>query len=111
MTKEEIDDKIDEWNSKRSLLSLPDYLGMSWMQYSLYVEYGLIPEQPIDLNVFLDLRAKKNLAVEEAEILRNKNHRFGCAIDSIKRLMNESLSNEGWIKADEIASVLERMFI
>jgi len=44
-TSEEVDMRIDEWHGNgETNMSLHEYLGWTWEQYSLYVSSGKIPE-------------------------------------------------------------------
>lgn len=40
MTKDEIDDKIDEWHDGNSPMPLHEFLGMTKDEYSIFVQYG-----------------------------------------------------------------------
>jgi len=43
MTEQEIDDKITEWHSSDSQLTIYEYLGMTWEQYSHFVLHSEVP--------------------------------------------------------------------
>jgi hypothetical protein len=42
---EQLDNMIDEWHKGGYATSLADYLGLTWNEYALWVEKGIIPDK------------------------------------------------------------------
>jgi len=43
--KTNIYDKVDLWHTGASLMSLHDYLGMTWEEYAVWVQTAIIPDR------------------------------------------------------------------
>jgi hypothetical protein len=57
-----IEDKIGEWHElypdDNSVVELHDFLGLTWDEYSMFVEYDILPGEPVPYEKFENFRYK-----------------------------------------------------
>lgn len=61
MTRGQIEDKIEEWHDmypsdEDSVVSLCDFLGMTSEEYSIFVEWNVLPNESIEYDKFVEIR-------------------------------------------------------
>jgi hypothetical protein len=58
--RDKIDDLIDEWHDMYpdddAVVSLHDFLGLTWEEYAIFTEWNVLPEETIDYDKFSELR-------------------------------------------------------
>lgn len=66
----DIEDKIDEWHElygpdEDSNIELHDFLGLSWEEYSVFVEHNLLPGEDMPYESFVDFRNRMSYLLKE----------------------------------------------
>lgn len=62
----DIEDKIDEWHElygpdEDPNIELHDFLGLSWEEYSVFVEHNLLPGEDMPYESFVNFRDRKSV--------------------------------------------------
>lgn len=97
---EELDDLVDKWHDSKSELSLSEYLGMTELEYSVWVEFDIAPGDNIPLQAFLDLRSDAYRWANDADNYLTENRRYKEAVSELRLLENP--------ERDDIQEILDR---
>jgi hypothetical protein len=85
---EELDDLVDKWHDSQSELSLSEYLGMTQLEYAVWVEFDIAPGESIPMEIFLALRSDAHRWANDADRYLTENRRYKEAVAEI-RLMED----------------------
>lgn len=58
--RDKIDDLIEEWHdmypNDDAVVSLHDFLGLTWEEYAIFTEWNVLPEETVDYETFAEAR-------------------------------------------------------
>lgn len=110
MTKEELDTKIEEWHESDSEMDIHEYLNMTREQYSLYVEFDILPGDSIPVNTFMQLRKDAYRWANDADNRLEENRRYAAAVQEIRGLVAhlESPQIDEEIYPHQLTEILDR---
>lgn len=58
--RDKIDDLIEEWHDMypddNAVVSLFDFLGLTWEEYAIFTEWNVLPEETVDYETFAEAR-------------------------------------------------------
>lgn len=101
--RDKIEDKIQEWHGlyepgEDSVVELHDFLGLTWDEYSMFVEHDILPGEPVPYDKFEDFRYKfvamsHNFARCTEELKQHKEF-VQYVRDSIKQSRSHSYEDE-----------------
>lgn len=97
---EELDDLVDKWHDSKSELSLSEYLGMTELEYSVWVEFDIAPGGNIPMDTFLGLRSDAYRWANDADNYLTENRRYKEAVSELRLLENP--------ERDDIQEILDR---
>lgn len=97
---EELDDLTDKWHDSESNLSLREYLGMTELEYAVWVEFDIAPGDNIPLETFLGLRSDAYRWANDADNYLTENRRYKEAVAELRLMENPD--------AEDIRDCLDR---
>ncbi|UMO76224.1 hypothetical protein SEA_TOMAS_34 [Streptomyces phage Tomas] len=105
MNREQIENAIEEWHEmyeegEDSVVELHDVLGLTWTEYSLYVEWDILPGEEIPVEKFLQLRSDMIRYADDADRYLTENKRYREALSEIRFMTDPD--------EDSIKDVLDR---
>lgn len=97
-----IEDKIEEWHElypdDDSVIELHDFLGLTWDEYSMFVEHDILPGEPVPYEKFENFRYKfvamSHNFVECAEDLARHKEFVQYVRDGIKQSQSHAYEDE-----------------
>jgi hypothetical protein len=92
MNREELDDLVDKWHDSDTKVSLHEYLGMSREEYSVWVEFDILPDEPITREKFLALRSDAYRWANDADNYLTENRRYKEAVSELR-----AVAEDDWI--------------
>jgi len=103
MNRGQLEDLVDKWHDSESKLSLHEFLGMTSEEYSVWVEFDILPDEEIPREKFLALRKDAYRWANDADNYLSENRRYRDAVSELRML-----SNYDDIDADYVQGILDR---
>jgi hypothetical protein len=103
MNRGQLEDLVDKWHDSDTGLSLHEFLGMTEEEYSVWVEFDILPNEEIPRDKFLALRNDAYRWANDADNYLSENRRYRNAVSELRML-----SNYDDIDADYIHGILDR---
>jgi hypothetical protein len=97
---EELDDLVDKWHDSESELSLSEYLGMTQLEFAVWVEFDIAPGENIPMEIFLALRSDAHRWANDADNYLTENRRYKEAVSELRLLESP--------EKDDIQEILDR---
>lgn len=92
MNREELDDLVDKWHDSDTGVSLHEYLGMTELEYSVWCEFDILPDEDIPREKFLALRSDAYRWANDADNYLTENRRYKEAIAELR-----AVAEDDWI--------------
>lgn len=94
---------MDKWHDSDTKMSLHEFLGMTEEEYSVWVEFDILPDETIPREKFLALRKDAYRWANDADNYLSENRRYKEAVSELRLI-----SNYEDIDADYIHGILDR---
>ncbi len=94
---------MDKWHDSDTKMSLHEFLGMTEEEYSVWVEFDILPDEEIPRHKFLELRSDAYRWANDADNYLTENRRYKEAVSELR-----ALSNYDDIDTDYVHSILDR---
>lgn len=90
--KDNLEDLVDKWHDSENKMSLHEFLGMTELEYAVWVEFDIKPGDAIPLKTFLELRSDAYRWANDADRYLEENRRYKEAVSEIR-----AVAEEDWI--------------
>lgn len=95
---------MDKWHDGESKLSLHEFLGMTEEEYSVWVEFDILPDEEIPRDKFLALRKDAYRWANDADNYLTENRRYKEAVRELRSFDKY----DGEVDPEEIHAILDR---
>ncbi|QNN98282.1 hypothetical protein SEA_LILMARTIN_31 [Streptomyces phage LilMartin] len=92
MNRGQLEDLVDKWHDSESSLSLHEFLGMTEEEYSVWVEFDILPNEQIPRDKFLALRKDAYRWADDADRYKETNDRYREAVSELR-----AVAEDDWI--------------
>ncbi|QJD50779.1 hypothetical protein KNV00_gp029 [Streptomyces phage Bmoc] len=104
MNRGQLEDLVDKWHDSESSLSLHEFLGMTEEEYSVWVEFDILPNEEIPRDKFLALRNDAYRWANDADNYLTENRRYKEAVRELRSFDKY----DGEVDPEEIHDILDR---
>lgn len=100
MNRGQLEDLVDKWHDSDTKMSLHEFLGMTEEEYSVWVEFDILPNEEIPRDKFLALRKDAYRWANDADNYLSENRRYKEAVSELRLLESP--------EKDDIEEILDR---
>lgn len=97
--RDKIDDLIEEWHDMYpdddAVVSLHDFLGLTWKEYALFTEWDVLPDESISYEKFEEMRDSRLKAYRELSKYRDAVEEIVSYVEPTAELIREILDDHG----------------
>ncbi|QMP84162.1 putative ribonuclease [Streptomyces phage Coruscant] len=97
--RDKIDDLIEEWHDMypddNAVVSLHDFLGLTWKEYALFTEWDVLPGESVSYDKFEEMRDSRLAAFKDRTRYRDAIDEITSYVEPTAELIHEILRDHG----------------